>query len=116
MDLEQSHTLNVVLLSVIVIYALHKVIQRGPRKRVLFVIVFFAIISYFSLRSFSAAFSGMTRSPRWINQLGLRVSLVSGALVSGAFGVVSALRIYARYKASRQQSKQPIDACLPSKL
>ena len=64
----ESRTLNVVLLSVIVIYVLHKVIKRGLRKRVLFAIVFFAIISYFSLRSFFAAFSGMTRSPRGLNE------------------------------------------------
>ena len=41
----------------------------GLRKRVLFAIVFFAIISYFSLCSFSAAFSGMiTRSPRGLTE------------------------------------------------
>ena len=43
----------------------HKVTQRGPRKWVLFVIVFFAIISCFSLRSLHLLHSmpGMPRSP-----------------------------------------------------
>ena len=52
-----------------------------------------------------------TRS--WINQLGLRVSLVSGALVvSLVSGAVLCLRsAYARYKASRQQ-QMPV--CPPS--
>ena len=47
-----------------------------------------------------------TRS--WINQLGLPVSLVSGALVvSLVSGAVLCLRsAYARYKASRQQSNE----------
>ena len=69
-SLELSYTLNVVLLSVIVIYVLHRIIKRGSRKQVLFVIVFFAIISYFYLRSFFVIHStpAMTRSPRGLTE------------------------------------------------
>ena len=48
----------------------HRVIPRVSKKRVLFVIAFFAIISYFYLRSLSVFHSmpGMTRSPRGLTE------------------------------------------------
>ena len=55
MDLTWCRLAGVVFFGAIFVYILHQLIKQEIRKRGLFVIGFFSIISYFSLRSFFAA-------------------------------------------------------------